>query len=147
MKRNSGKDIIFRMIRINQIKISVNQKDTEKRLRKKAAELLHIKETEIRNLQIVRQSIDARKKPEIYYSYVVDVETAQEEKVCKRAHNNQISVIKPVTYRFPVAAENGVQGEKGIHGEKGIPEEKRPSYSRRTCADPSLNEAVRRGCS
>lgn len=103
------------MIRINQIKISVNQKDTEKKLRKKAAELLHIKENELRNLQIVRQSIDARKKPEIYYSYVVDVETAQEEKVCKRAHSDQISVIKPVKYQFPVKT-----------GEKSIPEDKRP---------------------
>ncbi len=89
------------MIRINQLKIRVNQQDMEKALRRKAAEYLHIRESEIKRLVIVRQSIDARKKPDIFYSYVVDVEVALEEKVCKKARNPQVSLVKPVEYRFP----------------------------------------------
>ena len=90
------------MIRVNQIRISIHQKDKEKKLRKKAAELLRIKESEIRSFQIVKQSIDGRKKPDIFYSYVVDLEIAGEENVCKRIKNPQINVISPVRYRFPV---------------------------------------------
>ena len=61
------------MIRISQLKTSVNLKDAEKALRRKAAECLRIRESDIKRLVIVRQSIDARKKPDVYYSYVVDV--------------------------------------------------------------------------
>ena len=89
------------MIRINQLKIRVNQRDMEKALRRKAAECLHIRESDIKRLMIVRQSVDARKKPDIFYSYVVDVEVAQEEKVCKKARNPQVNTVKPVVYRFP----------------------------------------------
>lgn len=89
------------MIRINQINVQVNQKNTEQQLRKKASQVLKISDKEIKSLRIVRQSIDARKKPDIFYSYVIDIETNQEEKVCKRAKNSQVSLIKPVVYRFP----------------------------------------------
>ncbi|MBQ8231246.1 MAG: FAD-dependent oxidoreductase [Lachnospiraceae bacterium] len=89
------------MIRINQINVQVNQKNTEQQLRKKASQILKISDKEIKSLRIVRQSIDARKKPDIFYSYVIDIETNQEEKVCKRAKNSQVSLIKPVVYRFP----------------------------------------------
>ena len=60
------------MIRVNQIKVEPSADKAV--LLKKAARILGIKENEIARLDIVKQSIDARKKPEIYYSYVVDVE-------------------------------------------------------------------------
>ena len=56
------------MIRINQLKIRVNQRDMEKALRRKAAECLHIRESDIKRLRLVRQSVAARKKPEIFDS-------------------------------------------------------------------------------
>ena len=90
------------MIRINQINVSVSQKNTEQQLRRKAAQILKIQEKDIKKLQIIRQSVDARKKPDIFYSYVIDVETGNEEKVCKRARSPQVSLVKPVRYRFPV---------------------------------------------
>lgn len=89
------------MIRINQVKVVADSKDCRRKLYKKAADILRIKESEIRSLEIVRQSIDARKKPEIYYSYVIDVEVASQEKVIKRAKNNQVSIAEPVKYCFP----------------------------------------------
>ena len=95
------------MIRINQVNIQANQKNTEQILQKKASQILKISEKEIKSLHIVRQSIDARKKPEIFYSYVIDVETSQEEKVCRRVKNAQVSLIKPVVYRFPIEKKAG----------------------------------------
>ena len=88
------------MIRINQLKISVDAPSGEKALYKKAASLLHIRASQIRKLTIVKQSIDARKKPEIYYSYVVDVELA-EEGLVRRLRQPGISVVNEVKYRFP----------------------------------------------
>ena len=72
------------MIRINQVNIQANQKNTEQILQKKASQILKISEKEIKSLHIVRQSIDARKKPEIFYSYVIDVAVEKEEKIVKR---------------------------------------------------------------
>ncbi len=88
------------MLRINQVKVKTDH--TQQDLRKKVADMLRIPVGEIRSLQIVRQSIDARRKPEIFYSYTVDVEAAGEEKLLRKARGRlQISVADTVRYRFP----------------------------------------------
>ena len=80
------------MIRINQVKVPVvNNGDTEKLiaqhkdlLRKKAASLLRVPEKDIQKVEILRQSIDARKQPDIIYSYVIDIQVSGEEKLLKK---------------------------------------------------------------
>lgn len=47
------------MIRLNQLKLPVNH--TEAQLMSKTAQILRIPEEEILNIEIVRQSLDARK--------------------------------------------------------------------------------------
>ena len=59
------------MIRISQLKLPAGHSKTE--LYHKAAKALHIKSEQIASLQIRRQSIDARKKPDIFLIYVVDI--------------------------------------------------------------------------
>ena len=59
------------MLRVNQIK--VHPEAGEENIRKKAAAVLGIKQVDIEKLVIMKQSIDARKKPEIFYSYTVDL--------------------------------------------------------------------------
>lgn len=71
------------MIRIQQIK--QHPGEDKAKLIKEAAKILRISEKEIRRLHIVKRSLDARKKPELFYSYVVDVETEREDAVWKRA--------------------------------------------------------------
>ena len=61
------------MIRISQLKLPAGHSKTE--LYHKAAKALHIKSEQIASLQIRRQSIDARKKPDIFLIYVVDIKT------------------------------------------------------------------------
>lgn len=94
------------MIRINQLKIKTGH--TKEQLLKKAADLLRVPVADILDMQIVRQSIDARKKPEIYYSYTVDVKVFKEEKILqalrkKRSQTgaSQVEAVTPVTYCFP----------------------------------------------
>lgn len=89
------------MIRINQVKMKPGH--TMPQLRQKAAALLHIRENEILSFSVVRKSIDARKKPDIYYNYTIDVEITHEEKKLKTIKSNQICHIKPTVYHFPVS--------------------------------------------
>ena len=89
------------MIRINQINCKAEAQISEKQLQKKAAEALKLRPEDILSLKIVRRSIDARHKPDIFYSYVLDVTVKQEEKVLKRAKTKQASIVKPITYTFP----------------------------------------------
>lgn len=88
------------MLRINQVKIKTDH--TQKELQKKVADMLRVPAGEIRSLAIVRQSIDARKKPEIYYSYTVDVEVSGEEKLLRKLKGRlQIARADIVKYHFP----------------------------------------------
>ena len=52
------------MIRINQLKLPVGH--TQEQLAARAAKKLRIRPEEIRTLAIRRQSLDARKKPELF---------------------------------------------------------------------------------
>lgn len=93
------------MLRVNQIKVAPGAK--EKVLLRKVADVLKIKETDIVKLEIVKQSIDARRKPEIFYSYAVDVLLADdsqhnEEKIVKRCKSNQVSRVQEQKYCFPM---------------------------------------------
>ena len=102
------------MIRINQVKVPVvNNGDTDKLiaqhkdlLRKKAASLLRVPEKDIQKVEILRQSIDARKKPDIIYSYVIDIQVSGEEKLLKKIAKDkklasQITKSDTVKYHFP----------------------------------------------
>ena len=109
------------MIRINQIKILNDGKSLRSHdelcdvLKKKAAKLLRITENDIEELVIMRQSIDARKKPQIYDVFMVDVSVKRasdkkaEEKIVSKAKDKGITVTTPVVYDFLEKA--GVEGE------------------------------------
>lgn len=95
------------MLRVNQVK--VKEVHTKQDLCKKTADMLRIPVQEIRSVSIVRQSVDARKKPEIFYSYTVDVEMPEtvEDKVLRKNKGRlQISKADTVKYRFPETGES-----------------------------------------
>ncbi len=87
------------MIRISQIKLKPGQGPEE--LEKKIRKLLRVPEKTDFRWQIVKSSVDARKKPEIYISYTVEVTGLEERTVMKRCRDKSVSVEKPVCYRFP----------------------------------------------
>ena len=59
------------MIRISQLKMPLGH--TRKDLLLKAAKELRIQPEMIKEVELIKQSVDARKKPEIHYSYIVDI--------------------------------------------------------------------------
>ncbi|MCM1192370.1 MAG: FAD-dependent oxidoreductase [Butyrivibrio sp.] len=97
------------MLRVNQVKIRTEH--TEEQLRKKAAELLHIPVCEILEMKIVRQSIDARQKPEIFYSYSLDIKVKNEDRILHRfrGRENQVSRKPQDSYVFPKPGEKRLE--------------------------------------
>ncbi len=91
------------MIRIQQVKLAADCQDEQAALLKKAAKLLRVEPSAIQSLSIVKRSLDARKKPEIYAVYTVDVKVADEQAVFRklRGKNGQIQLVEEKPYRFP----------------------------------------------
>ena len=88
------------MIRISEIRQELDS-DRED-LYKKCAKLLRIKKEQIQSLEIVRRSIDSRKKDDIFFSYTVDVKVdTDEERLLKKINSNKISLAKKYSYVCP----------------------------------------------
>ena len=94
------------MLRVSQVKLSPNH--TEEMLIQKVADILRVHKDDIQSLEICKQSIDARKKPDIQYVYSVDVKLTDEKKVLKRQKGSQVSSIEKKPYIFPQKAQTPV---------------------------------------
>lgn len=96
------------MIRINQIKIKHDEnmdygtKAMVSFLTKKACRMLKIQENNIESLSIVKHSLDARKKPELYHIYTIDLKVngKPEEKIVKACRDKNVSVVSEKAYDF-----------------------------------------------
>lgn len=103
------------MIVINQVKSELNWKgsklsiqdmlDDKEVLKHKAARLLKIKESDIASIQILKHSIDARKKPQIFqvYSLGIKLNRLAEDTVVKKCKNVNVMISEQVEYHFPEA--------------------------------------------
>ena len=94
------------MIQIRQLKLMPGHSGRE--LTEKVARTLHIRPEEIVSLRVVRQSIDARKKPEIRLIYTVDVQLqgGREKKILASCRKNpDVGPAPEVRYHFPEPGE------------------------------------------
>ena len=90
------------MLKIDQIKVPV--KHTVQDIIKKTAHTLGIMVNEISDFRILKRSLDARKKPELYYVFSVAFSVKNESKLLKRS--KLVQLYQPKIYEFPVAWEN-----------------------------------------
>ncbi|MCR4689991.1 MAG: FAD-dependent oxidoreductase [Lachnospiraceae bacterium] len=106
------------MLRITQLKVPIIY--SEQDLMKKAAKKLRIPSEKIRDLKLIRRSLDARKKPELCYVCTVDVTLAggEETRILKGKKDPDINPA-PKPYRFPYS------GMKEM-AEKSLQEGKKP---------------------
>ena len=102
------------MIRIGQIKLDPDH--TKADLVQKIAKTLRITEKEILHYEIKKQSIDARKKPQIKYIYTVDVKVNNEQKILKKQKGNQAVLANEILYKFPQAGEETLHHRPVIIG-------------------------------
>ena len=90
------------MIQISQLKLSCTH--TEQELKKKIIKTLHIRPEELLDYTIEKQSIDARRKSDIFYVYTIWASVTQEQNVLKKSRDKNVSIVKKKTYRFPFQA-------------------------------------------
>ena len=88
------------MIRINDI--ALPPEHNAHQLTFEAAKLLKISASKIKDLKLVRRSIDARKKPDVKLIYTVDVRVdGSENKILKQARCKRASIAPVQRYRPP----------------------------------------------
>ena len=67
-----------------------------------AAKALKIDAKAIADLSVFRHSIDARKKPDIFDIYTIDITlNTNEKKVLQKARNKNAQLFEPVVYKLP----------------------------------------------
>ena len=76
------------MIRLQQLKLNIDH--TEADLRRKLLKILRVKEDALLSYQIEKQSLDARKKPQLSYVYTVAVHLKNEKEFLKKNRNANI---------------------------------------------------------
>ena len=76
------------MVKIQQIKLPVSH--TKEDLENKIKKLLKISSGDLLSWTIRRQSLDARKKPELFFVYTVEAEVKKEKQVLKKVNNKNI---------------------------------------------------------
>ena len=91
------------MIRIREI--SMPPEHITEQLAYEAARLLKIQNSMVRQLKLVRRSIDARKKPDVRIVYTVDVKVeGNEEKILKKSGCKRASIAPKLVYKPPRTA-------------------------------------------
>lgn len=101
------------MLRINQIKLRPGH--SREALEDKICRLLHIKSDALLDYQIQKQSIDARKKPDIFFSYTIDVKVKQESTILKKM-KKQVQQVTGTEYQMPVPGERPLQSRPVVVG-------------------------------
>ena len=97
----------FSMIRITQLKLRVNE--PREKLVSSVRKALRLKEDEAFCITVLRRSIDARKKPDLYevYTVLVRFENPCTERRILRSHLKNISEYEPVRYRYSLPEDAG----------------------------------------
>ena len=81
-------------IRVNNIVLDINDcaKDNIDAVKIKAAKIMRVDFSEIKNCRIAKESIDARKKNNIKFNYAVSIEMDNEEKVVEKANHKDVKL-------------------------------------------------------
>ena len=89
------------MIRVRQVKVLVEE-DNRECLLESVAKKIDVKVSQIKDIKIIKKSLDARFKPSLFYIYEVDVNVLDYEKILKRNKNNgDILLSEESEYIFP----------------------------------------------
>ena len=93
------------MIRITDLKLPVSA--GRKELISRAARELKVGESDIVSLRIHRRSLDARKKPDLFYIYTVDVNIGK--KALKKAGSKHNKFMSTPSEKYIVPPSGGIQ--------------------------------------
>jgi hypothetical protein len=100
------------MIRVRQVSVRIE----EDNLKEMICSKLRISKKEIKNIKIKKRSIDARKKPDLFYVYEVDVEVLNEDLILKKNKTNDILKTPNEEYKFNVTGMTKLKSNPIIIG-------------------------------
>ena len=86
-----------KVIRVSQI--SVPLAHTKEEIFQKACALAQIPMKKVQSMQIMKQSVDARKKDALSYTYTVQLVVDEHQKI--RKNHAHVQELKPVVYQIP----------------------------------------------
>jgi len=91
------------MIQITQLKLPYTHSavDLEQKIRK----TLKLSANQKFTYKIIKKSLDARKKPDLFFVYTCQVSCEKEEQIVKKAKNNAICLVKQKYYQIPASGE------------------------------------------
>ena len=87
------------MLRIQQLKVPLTYDETY--LKRELSRKLKIPASEMKELKVRKQSLDARKKPELYYVLTVDLVVEREQQLLKKKTNLLVSQVTETPYQIP----------------------------------------------
>lgn len=87
------------MIRIQQMKLPLAHDHFT--IENKIRQTLGLSSDHLFTYEIIKRSIDARKKPQLFYVYTVDVTLSCEGKLVKKIHKPNVLLVQNRTYHFP----------------------------------------------
>ena len=105
------------MLRINQVRLAPGE--PVRSLRSKIARLLKEHESDIKDIRIVKESIDARHKKEIRFVYTVDFTVEDENRILRKAGKMRVNV-KPTVKTEYVVPRTGYEGTNRYQGERPV---------------------------
>ncbi len=98
------------MIRVRQVKVPLDDKDNLKAYISKKLK------NPIKNFKIVKESLDARKKPDLYLVYEIDVEVEKEDLILKNNKSTDIFKTPNEEFLFEVTGEEELKTRPVIIG-------------------------------
>lgn len=112
------------MIRIQQLKVEIPMEMSKEEfheyerqvIEKKILKSLRISGSGLLSWKIVKRSLDARKKPLLYYQYIIDLIVSDEKKVLGKLKDNNISYYENKEYIFPYEKKGVVKYRPVIVG-------------------------------
>lgn len=88
------------MLKIRQIKIDYKE-DTKENLEAAIKMRLHLKKSAKINYEIIKKSLDARYKPNIYYVYEVELSLPNEDEIIAKLHDKDVVKNEKIIYQVP----------------------------------------------
>ncbi|MCD7883269.1 MAG: FAD-binding protein [Lachnospiraceae bacterium] len=89
-------------VRINELKLPIEH--SRKDLEREICRILRIHTNALPEYEIIRRSIDARKKPDLYFVYTIDVSVSHADTLVKKLRNRRVTVSNSKKFVFPGAS-------------------------------------------
>lgn len=102
------------MIQISQLKLRPGH--TMADIQRKAAKMAGVKPELLQEFQIIKKSIDARKKPDIFFSYTVQFFVPQEKELFHKRKASHMTFCEKKEYHFPASGTKELPARPVIIG-------------------------------